>query len=124
MLLMLAGCTLSDMRCVSSIIRRVDLSQPYHSASSSSSSASSMLFTSKETVRTIRDEEPRTATSTFTQLLSSATLSVQCYFTSTETVRTIRDGEHRTATSTFTQHLSSVVHCSMLLYVHRDRTEY
>ena len=64
-----AGCKLSDMRCASSIRRRVHLSQPSHSSSSSSSS---MLFTSKETVRTVRDGEPRTATSTFTQLLSSA----------------------------------------------------
>ena len=52
---------------------------------------------------------------------------VQCCFTSTETVRTIRDGdsEPRTSTSTFTQLLSSVLWvCSMLLYVHRDRTDY
>ena len=40
-------------------------------------------------VRTIRDGEPRTATSTFTQLLS---LFVPVCFTSTETIRTIRDG--------------------------------
>ena len=32
-------------------------------------------FTSTETIRTIRDGEPRTATSTFTQLLSSEYLS-------------------------------------------------
>ena len=51
------------------------------------------------------DGEPRTATSTFTQLLSSD--QVQCCFTSTETVRTIRDGEPRTFTSTFAQFLSS-----------------
>ena len=70
-----AGCTLSDMRCVSSIRRRVHLSQPYHSASSSSS----VLFTSKETVQTIRDEEPRRATSTFTQLLSSIAVSLAGY---------------------------------------------
>jgi len=48
--------------------------------------------TSTETVRTfIKDQEPRTVTSTFTQLLSSE--SVQCCFMSTETVRTLRDGE-------------------------------
>ena len=37
----------------------------------------------------VRDGEPRTATSTFIQLLNSA---LQCCFPSTETVRTIRDG--------------------------------
>ena len=49
---------------------------------------------------------------------------VQCCFTSTETVRTVRDGETRTSTSTFTQPLSPVSDCSssLLLYVHRDRT--
>ena len=34
--------------------------------------SSSVLITSTETISAIRDEEPRTATSTFTQLLSSA----------------------------------------------------
>ena len=60
----------------------------------------------------------RTATSTFTQLLSSER-AFQCCFTSAETIRTapvqccftstetIRDGEPRTSTSTFTQLLSS-----------------
>ena len=36
------------------------------------SHSSSVLITSTETISAIRDEEPRTATSTFTQLLSSA----------------------------------------------------
>ena len=35
--------------------------------------SSSMLFTSTETVRTVRNGEPRTASSTFTQLLSFKT---------------------------------------------------
>ena len=78
-------------------------------------------FTSTETIWTIRDGETRTATSTFTQLLSSADNQVQCWFTSTETTRTIGDREPRTATSTFTQLLSSVT--SMLLYVHRDHRD-
>ena len=67
-------------------------------------------FTYTETIRTIRDMEPRTATSTFTQLLSSVfgKVQVQCFFTYTETIRTIRDMEPRTASSTFTQLLSSV----------------
>ena len=63
--------------------------------------------TSTETIRTVRDGEPRTATSTFTQLLSSESGQVQCCFTSTETIWTIRDGEPRTTTSTFTQLPSS-----------------
>ena len=56
-------------------------------------------FTSTETVRTVRDGEPRTATTTdFTQLLSSdlnGTVSKhhQWCLTSTETIRFIRDGE-------------------------------
>ena len=56
-------------------------------------------FTSTETIRTIRDGEPRVATSTFTQLLNSnqSLVQVQCGFTSTET---IRDEEHMTASST------------------------
>ena len=58
---------------------------------------------------TVRDGEPRMATSTFTRLLSSALfIQAHCCFTSTETIRTIRDREPRTATSTFTQLLSSV----------------
>ena len=83
------------------------------------------FFTSTaETIRTIRDREPRTSTSTFTQLLSS--VSVQCCFTSTETIRTFRDGEPRTVTSTFTQLLSSegTTISSRLLYVHRDHKDY
>ena len=61
-------------------------------------------FTFTETIRLIRDGEPKTATSTVTQLLSSL---LQCCFTFTETIRLIRDGEPKTATSTLTQHLSS-----------------
>ena len=60
-------------------------------------------FTTTEAIRTIRDGEPRTATSTFTQLLSSV---LQCCFTSTEIVRTVRERETGTATSTSTQLLS------------------
>ena len=64
---------------------------------------------STETVRTVRDGRPRTATLTFTQHLSFVSdSSVQCCFMSTETVRTVRDGRPRTATLTFTQHLSFV----------------
>ena len=62
---------------------------------------------STKAVRTIRDGEPRTATSTFTQLLSSVVdYFFKCCFTSTETIRTVRDRESRTATSTFTQLLA------------------
>ena len=103
-------------------------------------------FTSTENIRTIisiRDGEPRTATSTFTQLLNSGTAGVQCCLTSTETVRiitvqvqrcftstenirtiiSIRDGEPRTATSTFTQLLSSGSSSSVLPHVHRNNKD-
>ena len=67
-----------------------------------------LFFMSTVTLWTLRAREPRTATSTFTHLLSSeSSVQVQCCFTSTETVRTVRDGEPRVATSTFTQLLSS-----------------
>ena len=50
-------------------------------------------FTSTETVRTIMDGEPRTTTSTFTQLLSSeGSVQMQRCFTS---ARTIRLGENK-----------------------------
>ena len=63
-------------------------------------------FTSTETISTVRDGEPRMATSPFTHLLSSKTMNlVQCCFTSSETI--VKDGETMTATSTFTQLLSS-----------------
>ena len=46
------------------------------------------FFTSTSTIRTVRDGEPMTSTSNFTQLLSSDTADelVECCFTSTETV--------------------------------------
>ena len=67
------------------------------------------FMSTRETIRTIRDREPRTATSTFTQLLSS--VQVHCrLITSTETIRTVRDGEPRTATSASTHLLG----CSCL----------
>ena len=56
-----------------------------------------MLLTSTETIRTIRDGEPRTSTSTFTQLLSSlgylyiSTLVEYC-FASTETAGLLGTG--------------------------------
>ena len=56
------------------------------------SSSVQCWFTSTETIGTIRDGKPRTSTSTFTQLLSSDTMSLQCCCTSTETIRLIRDG--------------------------------
>ena len=67
-------------------------------------------FTSTETLtlRTIKNREPKMATSTFTQLLSYVWMPVQCCFTSTETTGTVRDREPRTATLSFTQLLSSV----------------
>ena len=47
---------------------------------------------STETVWTVRDREPSTSTSTFTQLLRSGIRWVQCCFTFTETVRNVKDG--------------------------------
>ena len=68
---------------------------------------SAVLRLHAEAVRTIRDGEPRTSTSTFTQLLTRSLL--QCCFTSSETVRTVRDGEPRTSTSTVTQLILSLL---------------
>ena len=68
----------------------------------------SVILTSTETIRTVRDGDPRTAISIFTQLLSGSVILCSVILTSTETIRTIRDGKPRTATSTFTQLLSSL----------------
>ena len=107
---------------------------------------SECCFRSPETVRTIiSDGEPRTSTSSFTQLLlpppwtlsskSSHTRTApelcprpffKCCFTPTETIRNFRDWEPRTSTSYFTQPLGSDPHpsSSVLLYVHRDHKEF
>ena len=67
-----------------------------------------LLYVHTETISFIRDGEPRTVTSTFTQLLNSEEFEFNvARFTSTETIQTIRDGEPRTVTSTFTQLLNS-----------------
>ena len=74
------------------------------------SSSSDVCLTFTETIRSVKDREPRMATSTLTQLLSSEIfVQVQCCFKSTETIRAIMDGEPRTATatSTFAQLLTS-----------------
>ena len=97
-----------------------------------------MLLYVHRNLRTLRDEEPRTTASSFTQLLSSEMtmfkFSVAVAYSynlslrerergreregegereralaSTETVRTVRDGEPRTTTSSFTQLLSSEI---------------
>ena len=74
-------------------------------------SSSMCFFTSTETVGTIRDGEPRTATSIFTELLSSECLSSSSMLLYVPGDRrdyySIRDGVPRTATSTFTQTLCS-----------------
>ena len=70
----------------------------------------SNCFTSTETIRTVRDGEPRTATSTFTLLLSSVNISsMLLYVHRDHIIKTISDGEPGTATLTFTQLLSSGV---------------
>ena len=80
------------------------------SAFSVNSSSNQLLYASTETIRTIKDGEPRTATSTFTQLLSSDSVSFKVASvmstdrTGTETTRTVRDREPRTPPqSTFAQ---------------------
>ena len=52
-------------------------------------------FTPTKTVRTIKDGEPRTATSTFIQLLSVETFRVQCCFTSIKMNRDEEPDFHR-----------------------------
>ena len=91
-------------------------------------------FTSTETAGTLRDRKPRTATSTFTQLLSfdldmtsySSYSSVLLYIRRDYRLG-IRYREPRTATSTFTQLLSFDLdmtsyssYSSVLLYIRRD----
>ena len=71
-----------------------------------SSSSSSNVALRPHTVRTARDGEPKTATSTFTQLMTSLGGCVKFSVASrphTETVRTIRDGEPRGATPILTR---------------------
>ena len=63
-----------------------------------------MLFTSSETVRTIRDGHLDFHSA---RALSTFHIEVQCCFTSTETIRTFREWVPRMATPTFTQLLSS-----------------
>ena len=74
-------------------------------------------------MKTIRDGETRTTTSTFTQLLSSEEgfSSVLLYVHRDH--KAIRDGETRTATSTFTQLLKEFSSL-MLLYVRRDNKDF
>ena len=56
-----------------------------------------MRFTSTETVRTIKDAEPRAATSTFTQLLSSDNGSFNVTLRPRRPCGPIRDREPRTS---------------------------
>ena len=69
-------------------------------------SSGSMLLYATET---IRDGNPRTTVSIFTQLLSYERdrVELNVALLSTETVGTTRDGEPKAATSTFTQILGS-----------------
>ena len=80
-------------------------------------------FTSTEIVRTIRDGEPRTATSTFTASELCLKFNVALH-PQRPYIGTIMDGKPRAATSTFTQLLSSEEGFgSVLLYVHRNRKD-
>ena len=90
-------------------------------------------FTSTETIRTIRDGEPRTASSTFPQFLSPGLwpLFLSWCYTSTETVWLRRDGARmryglRVLAHTLSIQLLSSVRAtacssSVLLFVHRDQ---
>ena len=103
-------------------------------------------FTSTETVRTIRDREPRWTLGLLEGKCSScvtlrlqkpygllgtgspggrwgceeASVRIQCCFTSTETVRTIRDREPRWTLGL----LEGKCSYSVLLYVYRNRSDY
>ena len=83
-------------------------------------------FTSMQrTVRTVRDGEPRTATSTFTQLLSSEVFGIFVSFL-LFVHRGHKDCLGLGAISTFTQ-LSFEglgIFVSVLLYVHRDHKDF
>ena len=61
-------------------------------------------FRSTQTIRTIRDREPRTGTTTSDFYTSTelciCKVQIQCWFRSTQTIRTIRDREPRTGTTT------------------------
>ena len=72
-------------------------------------------FTSTETIRTVRDWKPRTATSTFTQLLNSVGKLLLLLQMLLYVHRDHKDGEPMTAISAFTQLLSSVVKLLLLL---------
>ena len=77
-------------------------------------------FASTETIRTVKDREPRTSISTLTQLLSSMILNSSSDVALRpqrpyEPLETIRDGEPSTSISTFTQLLRSVVQFSVAL---------
>ena len=82
---------------------------------------SSMLFTSTETTRTIKDGEPRTATSTFTMLKSSV---LQCCLRPQKPQGLLRTGSPGRPPRLSHSSRTLVLHSSMLLYVHRDRTDY
>ena len=75
---------------------------------------------STETMRTIRDGEPKKAGSTLTQLLNSAHTKGPFKFSvalhpQRTTIKSVRDREPRTVTSTLTQLLNSVTSNIFLL---------
>ena len=81
-------------------------------------------FTCTETIRT-RDGEPRTSTSTLTQIPSVFTWFRFCVALRPRRSYELLGTATRTATSTLTQFLSSVMRgfVSMLLYVRRDHKD-
>ena len=74
---------------------------------------------STEAERTIRDREPRTATSTFRQFLSSENLRLTQPM-NIQLSEILAENTEHSATS-FTEHWFSR---SVLLYVHRDHKDY
>ena len=79
-----------------------------------------------ETVRTVRNGKPRTATSTFTQLLSSEVFGIFVSFL-LFVHRRYKDCLGLGTISTFTQLLSSEgfgIFLSVVLYVHRDHKDF
>ena len=88
----------------------------------SMSSSFQCCFTSTETVRTVRDVEPRTATSSLYTAPELCSLMLLYVHRDRMDYYFIRDGEPRTPTSTVTQLLSSSFHS--FFTVHWDSTDY
>ena len=96
-----------------------------HSSRALNSCFFKYCYTSTETVRTITDAEPRTSTSTFTQLLSSDTreFEFKIALRPQRAYGILGSGAHDVHLVFYTAPEMTFA-SSMLLYVHRDRTVY